>query len=367
MHKKNSSLISNRQFIFLIHGAQMGIGILQLPRLLAEKADMDGWISLISGWLMSVLASLIIVQIMKKNPHDTLLDLLTMYFGKWFGKIGAIALFLYFLFMSFVVIQKSILYIRVWIIPESTEYILMLLISVPIYIIARNGIKVIGRYAELIFFITIWIFLFYIFALKQSHHWEHILPLFKNITQPILNTPSTAAMSFLGFEIIFLLYPFLEKKQDAARGIIIANSITLILFLYITISCFVFFSPNEITQYNEPTLSMLKIIEFRFLERVEIIFLALYIFVVSTTWIPYIYCSTFCMSWLGVSRNYSKYLKFILLLFIVLFYFIPSTLYQNALLQRMGAKIGLVIAYILPLVLFIYSNVYNRIHRRNVK
>lgn len=39
--------ITLMQYILLIHGIQMGIGILTLPRELAEKSGTDGWIAII--------------------------------------------------------------------------------------------------------------------------------------------------------------------------------------------------------------------------------------------------------------------------------------------------------------------------------
>ncbi|WP_241661627.1 GerAB/ArcD/ProY family transporter [Bacillus wiedmannii] len=358
--------ITYRQYIFLIFGVQIGVGILQLPRILAEKSGMDGWISLIFGYGVSVIASLIIIQIMSKCPDGTLLDILNKYLGKLGGKVGALLIFIYFMFLSFVVIQRSLLFIRLWIIPGTAEYILMFLISIPIYVIASKGFRIIGRYAELIFFLTIGLLFFYVVALAESSHWYHLLPLFKDIKTPLINTLSTI-MSFLGFEITFFLYPFLQKKKLASRGILIANSLTLLFLLFITLSCFLFFSPDEITQYNEPTLSMLKVVEFRFLERVEIIFLALFLFVMSTTWIPYVYCASFCIGWLRNEQHYNRYVCSILILFLILIYFIPPTFYQNDVLQNISSNLGLVYVYIFPLYLWIYVTIYDRIRRRRIE
>lgn len=54
------------QYIFFIHGAQVGIGILTIPRDVAEIAGTDGWIGIILGWLAAIMASLIIVNTMKR-------------------------------------------------------------------------------------------------------------------------------------------------------------------------------------------------------------------------------------------------------------------------------------------------------------
>ncbi|EOQ08969.1 GerAB/ArcD/ProY family transporter [Bacillus cereus] len=366
MNKNTNLTITNTQYIFIIHGAQMGVGVLQIPRELAEKAGMNGWLSLISGWIFSIAASILIIQVMKKHPKLTLLDLLEFYFGKWVGKGFGLIFFSYFLFLTFVVIQKTILYIQVWIIPRTAEYIMMGLIALPIFIIVRNGIQIVGRYAEFIFFIAIGIILLYIFPLKQSFHLEHLYPLFQDINTPLAHTFSTA-ISFLGFEITFLLYPFLENKSDATKGIILANSITLAILLYITLACFLFFSPDEITQFNEPPLSMLKVIEFRFLERVEIIYLALYLYIVSTTWMPYVFSATYCLYWVDGKQQFQTHLLSILFVFIIIFYFSPSTLYQNNFLQSLCSKLGVIFAYIFPFCLWVYSYIDNWMRRRILK
>jgi hypothetical protein len=153
----------------------------------------------------------------------------------------------------------------------------------------------------------------------------------------------------------------------ASIGIIIANSLTMFVFLFITISCFLFYSPDEITQYNEPTISMLKIVEFNFLDRVEIVFVSLFIFLMSTTWFCYIYCSAVCMRCLANQQNSNIYIQFILGTFIVVIFFIHSSLSQNDILQNISKKLGLIYIYIFPLCFWLYIIIYNRIHCRRLK
>uniref|UniRef100_UPI0005CF0FA3 GerAB/ArcD/ProY family transporter n=1 Tax=Bacillus cereus TaxID=1396 RepID=UPI0005CF0FA3 len=112
----NSNQITFLQYIFIITGAQLGIGLLQLPRLLAEKAGMDGWISLIIGWVLSTMSSLIIVHIMKIT-NQTFFQILVTYVGKWVGTIFILFIFFYFSFFSFLILQRSILFIRMWVLP----------------------------------------------------------------------------------------------------------------------------------------------------------------------------------------------------------------------------------------------------------
>lgn len=364
--KYTQNQITFMQFIFLIHGVQLGVGLLTLPRELAEKAGTDGWIGLIIGWLFSTLASLIIIQVMKNYPNGTIIDLLTHYFGKWFGKLASFIFVLYFAFLGSIVFVREGLFIQFWILPQTDLVILLFLLSIPSYLIVRNNISILGRYAELVFFLTTWMLFFYFTPLKEAH-WLHLLPIIKEGWKPILTAAKTTIFSFLGFEVAFFLYPFLQKKHKASIGIFIANTLTLVVFLIVTIVAFTFYSPDEITQYKEPTINLLKIVEFKFLERLEIVFLSLYIFVISTTVLPLFFATVFSASQLFGKQDHSKYVVWLLLLNLVYVFFLPQSFDKNTQLQKVSESISLILVYAFPLCLWVYLWLYSRFKRRPLK
>lgn len=364
--KYTQNQITFMQYIFLIHGIQVGVGVLTLPRELAEKAGTDGWISLIIGWVFSTLGSLIIIQVMKNYPNGTIIDLITHYFGKWCGKIAAFIFILYFAFIGSIIFVREGLFIQFWILPQTNMIILILLLSIPSLLIVRNNITILGRYAELVFFLTTWMFFFYFNPLKEAH-WLHLLPIIKEGWLPILTAVKTTVFSFLGFEIAFFLYPFLQQKHKASIGIVIANTLTLVIFLIVTIVAFAFYSPDEITQYKEPTINLLKIVEFKFLERLEIVYLSLYIFVISTTVLPIFFVTVFSAKQLFGQQDHSKYVGWLLLLYLVYVFFFPQSFDKNTQLQKVGEPISLIIGYALPLCLWVYLWLYSHLKRRAIK
>ncbi|MDT2248436.1 GerAB/ArcD/ProY family transporter [Paenibacillus larvae] len=99
-----------------------------------------------------------------------------------------------------------------------------------------------------------------------------------------------------------------------------ANTITFIVYLLITLSSFICFSPDEITKYLWPTLMLVKPIQFPFLERMEILFLSFYIFIFLTTFVPYTYFFTDGIAKL-VNKDKWKVPFLILPLIVVLSYF----------------------------------------------
>jgi len=351
--------ITLMQYIFLIHGAQVGIGVLSLPRLLAESAGTDGWISILFGWILSTGASLMIVQVMKRYPNATLIELLILYFGKWIGKAAALLIALYFSLFTTVVILMAIAITKTWILPQTAHYVVMMLLLFPGYIILRHGIRVVGRYSELVFFMTLWMPMILIFSLQDAH-WLHLLPVIKEGWSPILQTVQSTVFSFLGFEIAFFLYPFVKHKQAASIGIVVANTLSMLFFLHVTIVAFVFFAPNEIFQYKWPTLSLLKVIEFRFLERFDIVFLISYLFIISTTWMPLMFFVVFTTAQLMGKQDHSRHLYvFLSLLIVVSFFYIPS-LNQIVKLEQLNSRLGFNFAYVFPVFLWLYGKLYDR-------
>lgn len=343
--------ITFMQYIFLIHGVQIGIGVLTLPRKLADTAGTDGWITIIICWFLATIFSLVIIQVMKKYPNGTIIDLVSHYFGKWAGKISALIFALYFGLLTIITYIREVLFIQMWILPYSKLFVLVLLIAVPSYFILRNDIHILGRYCQFIFFMTLWLIIIYLMPLKYAN-WLHLLPILKEGWTPVVNGLKTGVFSFLGYEIAFFLYPYLEQKEKASLGIVIANTISLFFFLTVTIIAFLYFSPDEITYYSEPSMVMLKIVEFKFIERLEIVFFSFYIFVISTTVLPFMYMSVFSAKKFVNRFAQHQYVLFFLIMLFLYILFIPPTFDRNSYYQKIAEHAGLVIAAIFPLILW---------------
>ncbi|MBO8137607.1 MAG: endospore germination permease [Desulfotomaculum sp.] len=363
MMKYPGNQITLIQYIFIITGTQVGIGILTLPRLVAEGAGTDGWISILLGWLLAVTASLVIIQVMRKNPTDTLFTILRKYFGRWLGGAVSLAWILYAAFAVLTVIYSFINIINTWLLPETRSYIIMFFFAYPIYLVAAHGIRVVGRYSEFIFFFTFWMPVLLSIPVREGK-FVYLLPLLKEGIQPVLMTAKSTILSFLGFELAMIWYPFLRNKKAAAKGIIIANTISLVVFLHVTLVCFVYFSPDEITNYIWPTLNIVKPIQIPFLERFEIMFLSFYLFVISTTVIPYLFTSVYGTSLVFGLKGHQNPLRIFLVVLIILTYFLSVEYKQVEALSQWWGNIGFVYAYIFPVLLLIYSFIFSRLKGR---
>jgi spore germination protein (amino acid permease) len=359
--KKEITLL---QYILAINGTQVGTSILTLPAQLAKTAGTDGWISIIIGSVLTTIISLCIVHLMAKHPGDTMLELLTRYLGKWLGKAVMVIWMLYSLFAVTIILFVTLSILRIWVLPNTSNYLIGTLFMINTYIIIRGGVRIIGRYAEFVFFLTLGMPILLMFPLKDSH-WIYLLPILKEGWMPILYAVKTTTVAFLGFEMAFLFYPYLSNKKAAAKGIVIANVLTLIVYLHITLVCFVYFSPDEITQFLWPTLTLVKPIQFPFLERMEIIFVSFYIFLFSTSGIPYVFFAIDTLSQLFNKKDWQ--LPYLLLpLFIVLLYFLKPSYEELELWKEWWGWMSYFIAYAFPVMFLFYVTGYTHWKRRKI-
>lgn len=339
--------ITRLQFIFLIHGMQVGVGVVEMPSTLAGISGTDGWMAIFFGWVASVLASLVMIQVMKKYPNGTVIQLVRHHFGKWSGTIVTMFYAVYMLMFVYLIFDRMALLIKTWIMQQSYTYMLMLLFVVPAFMIAKGGVRSLGRFAEVVILSTIWMPFILLYVLKDAN-WIHLLPILKEGWMPIWHSVSSTILSFLGFEGALFFYPYLENKKSASVNMIIANTLTLAVYLFVTIICFVVYSPDEITQFHEAPLTVAKIIEFRFLERFDIIFLTVYLLLICKTWIPALHIAVQCTGQLVAKEKTSAHLIVVLGCVIAITFFWDPSWNQNKNWLKVFNQFGLGAAYLLP-------------------
>lgn len=339
--------LTTMQFIFLISGFQISVSFLALPRQLSNAAGTDGWAAILIDWAVSTLVSLVIVKIMQKSPEGTVLDLLSRRIGKWAGNLAAVVFGLYFLSLAYDGLVRSVLVTKVWLLTETPVYIILALFLLPVYTIGKGGPVILGRYSEFVLLVTFWMLFIYLAPLKEAH-WLHLLPFPKSGLMPIFYAVKNIIFSFLGFAIVLFLYPNLKHKQYAVRGVVISNAVTAFVYLWVTLICFIYFSPDEIQEINQPIITMLKTVEFRFIERIEIPFISLYLFSYSLLWIPAAYLTVYCSSWLLESDNAARHLQIVCTLLVVVSYFyFPSFNHSEKFEASVGA-VGGIVEYVFP-------------------
>lgn len=333
-----------------------------MPTCSEQAAGSDGWMALPLGFALNIVCSYIIVSVMRNSSEKTLIETLSAIIGKWIGKAFALVIALYFFHLMYDGLVRAILIVKIWLMSNTQSYVLMLLMLFPAYKVALGGPRIIGRYAELVAVISCWLPFVYLFTLKYAH-WLNLLPFLKEGFLPVLYAVKQTVYPTLGLSAVFILYPYLKNKGKAASAMFLSNAVTFSVYLFITIICFIYYSPNESLLYNDPIISILKTIEFRFIERIEVPFISFYLFVFSLVWIPSLYIVSYCMRLIfGISSHRNPLRILCAMLIIGTFFFVPA-FNQSDKLQHWLTWFGLGMEYVLPSLLLIYMTLYKQMHK----
>src|SRR5699024_12141961 len=106
-------------------------------------------------------------------------------------------------------------------------------------------------------------------------------------------------VSFLGFETLLLYFAFIKQTNSfsAFKGLFSAVLFITMLYLYIVIITTITFSPDEIKHAPEPVLFMLRTANINILQRLDLIFLSIWVVMVASSIISYAYLGS-----MGISK-----------------------------------------------------------------
>ncbi|MEC3557561.1 GerAB/ArcD/ProY family transporter, partial [Bacillus thuringiensis] len=192
----------------------------------------------------------------------------------------------------------------------------------------------------------------------------HLLHIFKEGLYPIVKATKETITPYAGLEIAYYIYPFLQKKQKAIKGLLIANTGTMFFYLYVTILSYIYFSPEGIKDVIWPVFHLLKGVRFSFMERLEIIYIAYYLIVFSTTIYPYLFFSFESVA-ISLQKNARNWALLAFMLFIVgLFIFLNPDVDQYLFIYSLMDILNVVFFILLPILFFAYSILFTWITRR---
>lgn len=266
---------------FTIHCAQVGIGVLSFQRQLNEKVGHDGWMSVIVAGVASHLLIWMIYKIfyLSGNSEDVI-QLNVQYFGKWIGNVFNIGLVIYFFLLALIVLRLYIEVIQVWMFPLMGTWQFSLILLLLTYYTVSGGFRIVVGlclWGVVIPLLTIFPMLF--FPLEYAHY-RNFLPIFDHSAIDILKGAKEITVEYLGFEMLFMYYSFIKNGQQSQKWAQWANGFTMFIYLVVIFISTVFYNEEQVKHIIWPTLTLGKIPEIPFLERMEYIIISIYVLVV---------------------------------------------------------------------------------------
>ncbi|WP_246938872.1 GerAB/ArcD/ProY family transporter [Bacillus pinisoli] len=352
----NQYLISPFLVFYLIHSMQVGVGLLGFQRVVAKSAENDAWIGVLIGGIAVHLLIWMMYKILEKSNGD-ITDVHNSILGKWVGRALSTVLMIYFILLAITVLRTYIEIVQVWVFPGFSVKLFAAVFLLLVFYIINGGFRTVTGIAVLGVILPLYLILTFIFPLKYAF-FENLLPIMDHSILEILQSTKGLTLTILGFEALLVYYPFIKDPKKSIKWAQFGALFTIALYLLVLIISLAYFSIEQLERTIWASLTILKIGQLPFVERIEYVGIASWILVI----LPNI-----CISIWAASRIAKKVFKIrqrILLIVILGITYASTILFSSReqinLLNEYTAQIGFYVIYLYIPLMFFISYLYYR-------
>nr|WP_042474212.1 spore germination protein [Bacillus ndiopicus] len=346
--------ITTSQAIVVLVNYILATGILTLPRFSLEKVKTpDVWISVLLGGLIAMIAGVIIVKLSQQFPEKTFYQYNQEIIGKWLGAFLSILVISYFFLIAAFEVRTMAEVTSLFLLEGTPTWAIILpFLWVGLYLIS-SGINSIARLFEIIFPITVIIFLLVAFLSIGIFEIDNLRPVLGLGIIPVLKGVKTSTLAFLGPEIMLLLIAFMQKsdKKKAVKVVLVGLTIPLIFYIITVVMVIGALSVDGVLTRTWPTIELMRSFEIPGLifERFESFLLVIWIMQIFTTFTITYFAAAF-----GLSCLLKKNIRIFMFALLPVIYLIAMTPKNINELFKFGDMIGnaaLILFGMLPIIL----------------
>lgn len=359
MENNHANTITSKQAVTFILGIQIGIGNLSLPTEMARVSGHDGWISTLLGGIIVWVSALIIIMLCGRFKGSSIFDISRIVFGKYFGFILNLLLVLYLIAASVVNLRYYTIWIDAWFFRDTPMWILTLLLIIPSAYLVYKGLKGICRFNNIVYFVITMIIILLIWPLSQIFRLTQLMPVSDAGIIRILKGVPKTAFSYMGFETLLFIYPFIKNKRYLTKNMSIGLWVTTLLYTFATIVCLGVFGENMLKNRTQPIIGLARLIKFPIFERIDIYFLTVGIPAMALAVHSYIFCTLNAINEVfRVNRN--NVLLPVLLIIVILLSGFTSDINDLMNAASLVGQISFIFGSILPVLYLVAAVIFRK-------
>lgn len=354
----NESL-TNRQIIFIIFGIVVGYGVLGIAKNVAESAGTGGWFVLLIATVIVTSFTYIITYLGYIHENKTIYEYSNLLVGKNITYIIITIYYIYFFMLFTMIIRMASESIKLMLLINTPVWIFSLVFLVVVYYITIKRLSVIARICEIYGLIIVVCASMLHISMFTQGKLINLRPFFVlgNI-QTYIKSIMVTIVPFLGIEILMII-PFNKEKNNkkVLKYTTLATAFIGIFYILIVESCISIMGVDSIIYYKDALFASIRRIDIRslqFLERLDGIFIILWIIAIFCTISLEAYASVFLSNKIFKKVNFN-YMAIIVLTLSFIISQIPSTIDEVEAILNYMKYYGIVTGGIIPLILFIIT------------
>jgi spore germination protein len=359
-------VITPSQSTAIIASTLIGVGILTLPRTASETSHEMAWLATLIGGIIILPFMWFVTKLALRFPNKTIIDYASNIVGSErfpiIGKVISLPILLVFVLTWLALTTSAVRTfgnaITSAVLRETPiEVIIGTLLAATIFLVFVE-VEVLARFNEVVFPLILIPLIIIVFLSLQNTEITNMFPLFEIDIMSFLNSLSTTIFAYTGFTIMLLFMAFAQKEKNVEAnltGIAIPGFIyTLIVFSSVAV-----FGYEELQHLMWPTLELIKTTDIpgMILERVESLFLAIWVAAVYTTVGNFYYAICFTVAQSLPIRNKDAARKCIAVLILPVLYWVslqPRNIQQ---LFNWMDMIGYfsIVGFVIPIILYVIA------------
>ncbi|WP_139491555.1 GerAB/ArcD/ProY family transporter [Brevibacillus dissolubilis] len=280
----------------LTYMIQLDVTLFSLPRIIAEKLGTNGWIGVLLLSLVGILNIFLYSLVHRMGKGASFFDIVEASLPKFMIYPLYLALALFYIYVGSILGKSFIIIFQIMAFPTTNSMFLFLLYCYMMYCMLIKDIYSISKAVTVFFFVTFWLggLTFYYFS-----EWEivRLTPfLFKGATEEIsLNSWTDIYTIFVGCELCLYLFPYASRDGKWFKGVYIGHIFITLVYVYVIIVSSGFFSFHQLKAMSYPIIDSLAFIELPFINRVENLVFAFFMFSNVTSSVIYGFASLSAM------------------------------------------------------------------------
>lgn len=358
---KSNLRIQAFYLFFIIVSMQIGVGILGVPRLIFSEAKQDSWISILMAAAYLIIVLFVMLLTLKQYDNADIHGIHLDVFGKWLGKLFSTVYIFYFAIAFYSVLLTYIEIVKVFVFPEVSNFVMgLLLICLTVYAVL-GGFRVVVGVCFIFGILANWILFLLIHPALQIDV-QHYLPLFQASFVELVKGAKATSYTFMGIEILFFVYPFIQNKNKVKLSIFLAATWSSLLVLAATMLAIGFFGAPQLERREWAILVLFKTQSFPFVERFDYIVVAELMMVIIPSLLLLMWGLTY-----SIKRVYKVQQKTTLYIASALFLigtFFFEKHFETQQVINFAEQFGLWLIYVYPFVLLPFVLLKKRLNKR---
>lgn len=259
--------------VFIV-SAQLGLGIFGLTRHAVERLGHAGWWLVLALGLVSIGGVGLIARLCGRF-QASILAINRKVLGEFLGTSANYLILLELLAASIASLALFIQIMKIFFFRETPFPVLIAFLSTPLIYIAAKGLKTAARFDSFVY-IAVLALMGMVLAAWKDAEWTFLLPLTTFKTTAFLPTALRLAFSYIGFELLLVVYPWVRGGKQAPAALAATGLTTLVLTGFVVFAT-AYFGEEMIIKQVFSLLNMVRSLTAPVIERLDIYFIMIWL------------------------------------------------------------------------------------------